>query len=83
MRMERRHITRLEDFKLSYYILTSDISEKPFGVGVISLSPRGENKTYCFGLTDTKAEVDNFLNIASHNKVLPSNFGEVAEDWFC
>lgn len=83
MKLERHHTASFRDWNLSYYLLVSDVSQRRFGVGVISQNTIGENKAFCFGLTEEKEAALEFLKAAARNCVLPSNFGEVAEDWFC
>lgn len=83
MKLECHHTASFQNWKLSYYLLVSSISNLHFGVGVISQSAKGENKSFCFGLTNNRKAAIDFLDAAARNNVLPSNFGDVAEDWFC
>ncbi len=83
MKLERHHTASYQNWNLSYYLIISGVSQQRFGVGVISQSTIGENKAFCFGLTNSEEAALDFLKAAARNNVLPSNFGEVAEDWFC
>ena len=83
MKLERHHTASYQNWNLSYYLIISGVSQQRFGVGVISQSTIGENKAFCFGLTNSEEAALDFLKAAARNNVLPSNVGEVAEDWFC
>lgn len=82
MKLEWHQTASFQNWNLSYCLLISGVSQQRFGVGVISQSAAGENKAFCFGLTSSRKAAVDFLEAAARNNVLPSNFGEVAEDWF-